>query len=334
MTVFEQHNAIEAALRPSNMDVYAIYLRKSRADVEAEKLGEGETLARHKKILTELAARKGLYVGEIYQEIVSGETIEARPEIQRLINDCYAGKYRGIIIIEVTRLSRGSSGDAQIIMDCLRFGNKNNGILVVTPTKVYDVAHNIAKMETHKVYNREEDLLVHRKGATRAFGPGREEVPEKYRAVGQPVLIPGTMGTSSYVLHGTETAMEETFGSTAHGAGRVLSRSRAKKDYDADEITSDLESKGIKIINTPGVTYNSYGNDIVRGARMITVKESDPWSFETELITISQFALDNSDFAEDAEIVSVSTVHPVTVLLYWKTPSSKSKTSLSNFGRL
>ncbi|WP_407377603.1 RtcB family protein [Methanobrevibacter sp.] len=112
---------------------------------------------------------------------------------------------------------------------------------------VYDVAHNIAKMETHKVYNREEDLLVHRKGATRAFGPGREEVPEKYRAVGQPVLIPGTMGTASYVLHGTEKAMEETFGSTAHGAGRVLSRSKAKKDYNADEITKDLESKGIRI---------------------------------------------------------------------------------------
>ncbi|MEE1129178.1 MAG: RtcB family protein [Methanobrevibacter sp.] len=112
---------------------------------------------------------------------------------------------------------------------------------------LYDVAHNIAKMETHKVRNREEDLLVHRKGATRAFGPGREEVPEKYREVGQPVLIPGTMGTSSYVLHGTDVAMEETFGSTAHGAGRILSRSQAKKDYSADEISQDLESKGIKL---------------------------------------------------------------------------------------
>ena len=110
-----------------------------------------------------------------------------------------------------------------------------------------DVAHNIAKMERHKVYNREEELLVHRKGATRAFGPGREEVPEKYREVGQPVLIPGTMGTASYVLCGTETAMEETFGSTAHGAGRILSRSKAKKDFDADEITDDLAAKGIKI---------------------------------------------------------------------------------------
>ena len=141
MTIFEQHNAIENAFQPK-MDVYAIYLRKSRADAEAEKLGEGETLARHKKILTELAVRKGLYVGKIYQEIVSGETIEARPEIQELIKDCYDGKYRGIIIIEVTRLSRGSQGDAQVIMDCLKYANRNNGLLVVTPTKVYDVAHN------------------------------------------------------------------------------------------------------------------------------------------------------------------------------------------------
>ena len=140
MTVFEQNNAVDVAL---NMDVWAIYLRKSRADLEAEKLGEGETLARHKKILTELAARKGLYIGEIYQEIVSGaESIKDRPEIKRLIEDCYAGKYRGIIIIEVTRLSRGSQGDAQIIMDCLKYANKNKGLLVVTPTKTYDVAHN------------------------------------------------------------------------------------------------------------------------------------------------------------------------------------------------
>ena len=112
---------------------------------------------------------------------------------------------------------------------------------------VYDVAHNIAKEENHQFYNRREDVIVHRKGATRAFGPGCEEIPEKYREVGQPVLIPGTMGTASYVLHGTDVAMEETFGSTAHGAGRVLSRSKAKKDYDADKITQDLATKGIKI---------------------------------------------------------------------------------------
>jgi DNA invertase Pin-like site-specific DNA recombinase len=126
-----------------NLDRYAIYLRKSRADIEAEKLGEGETLARHKKILTELAARKGLYIEKIYQEIVSGaETIEARPEIQQLITDCYKGLYKGILIVEVTRLSRGSQADAQKILDCLKYANMNNGVLVVTPTKVYDIAHN------------------------------------------------------------------------------------------------------------------------------------------------------------------------------------------------
>lgn len=138
MTTFEMNNAIEVAF---DMDVYAIYLRKSRADMEAEQLGEGETLARHKKILTELAARKGLYIGKIYEEIVSGDTIEARPEIQKLIKDCYAGKYKGILIVEVTRLSRGNQGDAQTIMDCLKYSNMNNGIKVITPTKIYDVAH-------------------------------------------------------------------------------------------------------------------------------------------------------------------------------------------------
>ena len=140
MSTFDMNNAIDHALNPK-MDVYAIYLRKSRADVEAEKLGEGETLARHKKILTELAARKGLYVEKIYQEIVSGETIEARPEIQKLITDCYAGKYRGIIIIDVDRLSRGNQSDMQKIIDCLKYSNNRNGLLVVTPTKTYDVSH-------------------------------------------------------------------------------------------------------------------------------------------------------------------------------------------------
>ncbi len=125
------------------LEQYAMYLRKSRADMEAEKLGEGETLARHKKILTELAARKGIYIGKIYQEIVSGaDRIADRPEIRQLIEDCYAGKWRGILIVEVTRLSRGNQGDAQTVLDCLRYGNRNNGVLVITPTKTYDVAHN------------------------------------------------------------------------------------------------------------------------------------------------------------------------------------------------
>ena len=129
------------------VDKYAIYLRKSRADIEGEKLGEEETLSRHKRILTDFAARKGLYIEKIYSEVVSGETIEARPMIQQLIKDCYAGMYKGIIIVEVTRLSRGSQGDAQIILDCLKYANRNNGVLVLTPTKTYDVAHNAEDSE-------------------------------------------------------------------------------------------------------------------------------------------------------------------------------------------
>jgi tRNA-splicing ligase RtcB len=110
---------------------------------------------------------------------------------------------------------------------------------------IYDVAHNIAKKEIHEFKGRNTEFIVHRKGATRAFGPGRNEVPSQYRSVGQPVLIPGTMGTSSYILHGTEIAMEETFGSTAHGAGRKLSRTSAKKKFSPDDIQKDLNNRGI-----------------------------------------------------------------------------------------
>ena len=122
-------------------DKYAIYLRKSREDLKAEARGEGETLARHRKILTDYAARRGLFVEVIFEEIVSGETIADRPQIQKLISDCYAGKYKGILVKEVSRLSRGNQGDAQTILDCLKFGNHNTGVIVHTPTRVYDVAH-------------------------------------------------------------------------------------------------------------------------------------------------------------------------------------------------
>ena len=140
MNVFEANNKADNAM--ASMDVYVIYLRKSRADMEAEKLGEGETLKRHREILTALASRQGLYVGKVYEEIVSGETIEARPEIQKMIQECYEGKYRGIIVVDVDRLSRGNQGDMQTIMDCLKYSNNRDGLLVVTPTKTYDVSHN------------------------------------------------------------------------------------------------------------------------------------------------------------------------------------------------
>jgi tRNA-splicing ligase RtcB len=112
---------------------------------------------------------------------------------------------------------------------------------------VYDVAHNIAKREVHKIKGHNTVVYVHRKGATRAFGPGRKEIPACYRDVGQPVLLPGTMGTASYVLHGTETAMKETFGSTAHGAGRKMSRAGAKRTYRGEEVKKVLADRGIYI---------------------------------------------------------------------------------------
>jgi len=112
---------------------------------------------------------------------------------------------------------------------------------------VYDVCHNIAKIEKHTVEGRERTLCVHRKGATRAFPPGHPDIPEEYRAIGQPVLIPGDMGRYSYVLVGTQRAYGETFGSTCHGAGRLMSRHQAKKAAKGRAITRELEDKGIYV---------------------------------------------------------------------------------------
>ncbi len=110
---------------------------------------------------------------------------------------------------------------------------------------VYDVAHNIAKLEKHRVNDKEIAVCVHRKGATRAFPAGHPDIPERYRQVGQPVLIPGDMGRCSYVAVGTEVAMKETFGSTCHGAGRVRSRSAAKRELRAQDVADELTAKGI-----------------------------------------------------------------------------------------
>jgi tRNA-splicing ligase RtcB len=119
----------------------------------------------------------------------------------------------------------------------------NPGDLNMEP--LYDVCHNIAKLETHVVDGKKVALCVHRKGATRSLPPGHPDVPQRYREVGQPVLIPGDMGTCSYVLAGSQKAMEETFGSTCHGAGRVLSRKQAIKVAKGRAINRELEDKGI-----------------------------------------------------------------------------------------
>jgi tRNA-splicing ligase RtcB len=112
---------------------------------------------------------------------------------------------------------------------------------------IYDVCHNIAKLERHRVEGREREVMVHRKGATRAFPPGHPDVPEVYKNVGQPVLIPGSMGTASYVLVGAEGAMAESFGTTCHGAGRLMSRTAARKSAYAQNARQRLEEQGILV---------------------------------------------------------------------------------------
>jgi len=112
---------------------------------------------------------------------------------------------------------------------------------------IYDVTHNIAKIEKHELGGKKVKLCVHRKGATRAFPAGHPDVPSKYVRIGQPVFIPGDMGRFSYVLVGTEQAMKESFGSTCHGAGRVMSRAAAKRMLRGEAVLKDLESRGITI---------------------------------------------------------------------------------------
>ena len=128
----------------------------------------------------------------------------------------------------------------------------------------YDVAHNIAKIEEHEIDGKTVKVCVHRKGATRAFPPGNANIPSDYREVGQPVLLPGSMGTSSWILVGTKKAMELSFGSTAHGAGRVLSRSAAKRRFWGADVKKNLEDQGI----------------MIRAADMAVVSEEAPQAYK------------------------------------------------------
>jgi len=113
--------------------------------------------------------------------------------------------------------------------------------------QVYDIAHNMGKIETHEIEGRQVKVCVHRKGATRAFGPGSPGLPPEYKKIGQPVIIPGSMGTASWVLVGTEDSMTRSLGSSCHGAGRVMSRSKAKKEVQGDSLLRELEALGIKV---------------------------------------------------------------------------------------
>ncbi len=114
-------------------------------------------------------------------------------------------------------------------------------------TQVYDVAHNIGKVEHYSIDGKRTKLVIHRKGATRAFGPSSKELPKAYQGVGQPVLVPGSMGTASYILVGTDEALALTFGSTCHGAGRVMSRKKAKKSIWGEDLQRQLREQGIAV---------------------------------------------------------------------------------------
>ncbi|MFH1779032.1 MAG: RtcB family protein, partial [Candidatus Omnitrophota bacterium] len=146
--------------------------------------------------------------------------------------------------------------------------NSSLGIDEKSIRTLYDIGHNTAKLEKHKVNGQMKDLIVHRKGATRAFGPGRPEIPDAYKSIGQPVLVGGTMGTCSYILRGTEKGMEEVFGTAVHGAGRVSSREQAKRRWRGTELVKQLQEQGIIIKghSLPGIAEEAPGayKDVTR----------------------------------------------------------------------
>ena len=155
------------------------------------------------------------------------------PEGQRYISAVYAGINCAFANRQVL---------AHLVREalCPIFGLKFHEIKTL-----YDVGHNNVKFERHVVNGAEKEVLVHRKGSTRAFGPGRPENPPKYREVGHPIFVGGTMGTASYILRGTEIGMQKVFGSGVHGAGRAMSRAQAKRKWRGEKIIQDLKAKGI-----------------------------------------------------------------------------------------
>ena len=185
------------------------------------------------RLLSEYRREKGI-------EIIDPELSYAR------IGDREAEDYMGAMKSAVNY----AFVNRQIITDSIRksfgmaFGKEPNEMGMEI---LYDLSHNIVKLEEHRVGGRRIMLYVHRKGSTRAFAAGRKEIPQKYRDVGQPVLIPGSMGTASYVLCGAEGAMSETFGSSCHGAGRVMSRHQALREIPATKTFDSLRGKNIEI---------------------------------------------------------------------------------------
>jgi tRNA-splicing ligase RtcB len=182
-----------------------------------------------------------------YPEIV--EKIPDKELIYAPIQDELGQDYKEAMYAAANYAWANRQAITEGIRDCL-----DNIFDQVETELLYDVCHNIAKEETHTVDGEEKEVIVHRKGATRAMPAGRPEVPEVYSEVGQPVLIPGSMGTSSYILSGGEKSLELSFGSTAHGAGRLKSRTQAKQDYWGGDVQDDLEREGIYVKAASGST--------------------------------------------------------------------------------
>ncbi|MHA1135629.1 MAG: RtcB family protein [Candidatus Thorarchaeota archaeon] len=150
---------------------------------------------------------------------------------------------------------------------------------------IYDVAHNMGKVEEHDIEGKRTKVVVHRKGATRAFPRGHPDVPSKYRNVGQPVIIPGTMGTASYILMGNEKSMDLSFGSTAHGAGRFMSRSRAKKQFFGKEVQDKLANEGILVRATKGIVIAEEAPGAYKDVDEV-VKVSDELGIATKAVRL------------------------------------------------
>jgi tRNA-splicing ligase RtcB len=155
---------------------------------------------------------------------------------------------------------------------------------------VYDVAHNIAKVEEHQIENQRRRVWTHRKGATRAFPPNRPEVPTDYRSFGQPVIIPGSMGTSSWLLVGTEKAMDVSFGSTAHGAGRMMSRTAAKRSFWGSDVKKALEQRGIIVRAASVVVLAEEADPVYKNVDRV-VEVSDNLGIATRVVRLLPIAV-------------------------------------------
>lgn len=188
----------------------------------------------------------GHQIGTDYLKILAeasrkyGIKIRDRELVSALINSPEGEKYAGANLCALNYSYANRQVIAQLTRDC--FKKIFSKIEIKT---LWDLTHNSARWEKHEINGELKKVLVHRKGSTRAFGPGRKEVPEKYKEAGQPVIIGGTMGTYSFVLRGTDFGMKEAFGSACHGAGRAMSRTQAKKRWRGKELAQQLENQGI-----------------------------------------------------------------------------------------